>query len=61
MTDKRAEKLIKEIMDKDAQTAGIFISLLSYNYIQKYGISNKEFIKSLKNSLKIIEENRNND
>ena len=61
MSDKRANALIKEILNKDSKTAGIFISLLSYNYIKMHGISNKEFIKSLKNSLKIIEESQNND
>lgn len=57
MKHKKAIKLIDKIMSKnDAKEVGIFISLLSYEYITFYEVEQKEFLKSLKNSLKIIGE-----
>lgn len=61
MTDKRAEKLFKEILDKDAQTAGIFISMLCYKFMQQYKCTEKEFFKYLKNTLKIIRDIREDE
>ena len=57
MKAKKAIKLKNEILTKNNCTeVGIFISLLSSEYITLYDIPQKDFLKSLKNSLKIIEE-----
>lgn len=57
MKQKKAIRLINKILRESSCTeVGIFISLLSNEYITFYDISQKDFLKSLKNSLKIIEE-----
>ena len=50
-------KLIYKILNKNkCQDIGVFISILSYKYRNLYDISEKDFIKSLKNSFKTIEK-----
>lgn len=61
MSYKKAMKMIRKIMDCDAATIGIFISLLVDIYIHSYDISEKEFMTSLKNSLKKLKEERNEE
>lgn len=57
MSEKQAIKTIEKIMNKnDVIEAGIFISILSYEYMKFYNISQKNFLKSLKNSLEILEK-----
>lgn len=56
MTQRKANKLIKQILKEDPKEVGIFISLLSYEFMQLTGESNTEFLKRLKNSLKILEK-----
>lgn len=55
MEVKKARKLIRKIiLENEATEVGIFISMLSFQFIQACGITQDEFISSLKNSLKII-------
>ena len=56
MTPEQAYKIINKILKLDAKEAGIFISLLSYEFINQYEITNKEYLKSLENSLKLLQE-----
>ena len=56
MTYKKANKLLKEIFKEEPAEIGIFISLLSYELIQRTGDTNTQFLKRLRNSLKIIKE-----
>ena len=56
MTVERTKELIDELMKEDNVEIGIFISLLSYNFMKKSGLPQKAFIKSLKNSLKICKK-----
>lgn len=56
MTNKKAVKLIKKILDEDSKTAGVFISLLCYNFIQKHECSEEQFFESLKNSINILKD-----
>lgn len=39
------------IDDWDAQNLGVFISLISYKYIQHYDITKREFLDSLSKSI----------
>lgn len=53
----KAKRMIEKIINKEKCTeVGIFISMLSFYFIKSYDISIKEFIKSLKNSLEILEK-----
>lgn len=56
MTVKKTQKLLDEILDENEVEIGIFISLLSYNFIRQSGLTKRAFLKALKNSLKICEE-----
>ncbi len=56
MTTKKANKLMNTILKEDVAEIGVFISLLSYEYMQNIGISKEEFLEHLKNSLDIIEK-----
>ena len=57
MTILEAQKLINKILKGNLPTdEGIFISLLSQEYMKKYNIPKKHFIRSLQNSLKILEK-----
>ena len=55
MTTKKANKLIDDILKENSIEVGIFISMVSYEYMKKYNIDDKHFLNSLKNSLKILE------
>lgn len=61
MTVKETNKLINKILSKGAVEAGIFISMLVHAYIYACDIEDKDFLESLKNSLKILRENENED
>ena len=52
LTKELARYIIKE---NDAINTGIFISLLSFYYQEKYDVTIEDFIKSLKNSIKKLE------
>ena len=57
MGAKKALKIIDKILREcECAEVGVFISILSYDYMCLYDISKKDFIKSLKNSLEKIEE-----
>ena len=56
MEIKKANKIIDEILKENIIEIGIFISMLSYEYMQKYNIDEKKFFNSLKNSLKILKK-----
>ena len=59
MEVKKARKLIRKIINEnEAPEIGIFISMLSYSFMQVCGIKQEDFIRSLKNSLKILEEKK---
>ena len=60
MEAKRAVMLIDEILRENSVESGIFISLLSKNYIKKYNITNESFLGSLKNSLRRIDRKEKN-
>ena len=61
MTIQKAIKFINKILKEDDGTQqGIFISLLSDEYIKKYGLTQQQFLKSLKNSLEILSDNKKN-
>lgn len=55
MEIKKALQLIDNILNENSIEAGIFISLLSKKYIEKYQIDNEQFLTSLKNSLEKLE------
>lgn len=51
------EDKIKElIQNNSSKSIGVLISLLAYEYIKQHKITEKEFIKSLKNSLNILKK-----
>lgn len=52
----KANETIDNILNDGAIEAGIFISLFSNEYINKFNITKEQFFKSLENSLKILEE-----
>ena len=54
MTLQEANRLIKKILKSDCVEAGIFISMLSYEYMEKFNVSEKNFLRSLKNSIKVL-------
>lgn len=54
MTTQEAKKLINKILKEDSIEVGIFISMLSYEYLKKTNITEKQFARSLKNSIKIL-------
>ena len=58
MTAQKTEKLMKEILKEEMVEVGIFITLLSYNFIKQTGLPEKEFLKSLKRSLKICKKEK---
>lgn len=53
-----ARRLINKIMKYDCADIGVFISLLIDIYMKCYDITEKEFMTSLKNSLKTIREEK---
>lgn len=61
MTVRKAEDMIKKIMKEDCVEVGIFISMLSNEYIKTYDISERDFLRSLKNSLKILKKEEENE
>ncbi len=58
MRVKDAEKQIDKILNEGAVEAGIFISMLVDRYIKTYDITERQFNRSLKNSLKILNEDK---
>ncbi len=56
MTVQEANKIIDKVLKEDSVEAGIFISMLSNEYIKQSNITEEQFIKSLKNSLKILKK-----
>lgn len=54
MKVKKANKIIKNILKENSVEVGIFLSMLSNEYIKKYNIDENKFYKSLKNSIKIL-------
>lgn len=56
ITGKDAEDLINSLLTINATELGIFISKLSHNYMKEYNVSKEDFIKSLSNSIDIMEE-----
>ena len=56
-----ARRLIKKIMKYDATSVGIFISVLSHTYIECCEITDKKFLTSLRNSLKTIREEKDEE
>lgn len=61
MTDKEASEMINKIIKAGSVEAGIFISLLSYYYLQNYDLTEEKFFKSLKNSINRLKEDDDND
>ncbi len=55
MKQKKADRLIKMILKEDPTEAGIFISLLSHAYINTFNMTEQEFVKHIRNSLKILD------
>ena len=51
-----ATKIINQVIKEGSVEAGIFISILSYNFITNFGVKRADFLKSLKNSLKTIDK-----
>ena len=56
MEAKKAYKLINEILRENNTETGIFISLLSHEYISMIDMPRKDFIKRLSNSLEMLEK-----
>lgn len=57
MTTREADKIINKILNKEECTeVGIFLSIFANEYMKRYNITEKEFIRSIKNSLKILNE-----
>lgn len=56
MKIRKANKMINEILKEDNIEIGIFISMLSYEYIRQSNITEKQFINSLKNSLEQLKK-----
>lgn len=55
MEVKKARKMIRKIINENEATEiGIFISMLSFQFMQVCNLSEEDFIRSLKNSLKIL-------
>jgi hypothetical protein len=54
MEAKKARKIIRKILEEDPKEIGVFISLLTYNYMLKYQIDEDFVFRALKNSLKIF-------
>jgi len=53
------EQYIKDMVEiNTAKEVGVYISLMSYYYMKKYNLTEKEIIKSLKNSLKILKSDK---
>lgn len=50
------DKLRELIQNNSSKSIGVLISLLAYEYIKQHRITKVEFIKSLKNSLNILEK-----
>lgn len=50
------DKLRELIQNNSSKSIGVLISLLAYEYIKQHRIIKEEFIKSLKNSLNILEK-----
>ena len=50
------DKIRELIQNNSSKSIGVLISLLAYEYIKQYKITEAEFIKSLKNSLKILKK-----
>lgn len=61
MKIKKANKLINRILKNDFTEIGIFISMLSYKFIEKYNIDEKDFYKHLKSSIKILKGPNKNE
>ena len=62
MKAKKAIKMIDKILKEcDCEEAGVFISILCYDYMKIYNASQKDFLKSLKNSLVLIEKEEKNE
>lgn len=61
MEAKKAYNLINKILKEERFTeVATFISLLCYRFIKLYDMPEREFLKHLKNSLKIIEKDLKN-
>lgn len=58
MEAKKARKIIRRILEEDPKEVGVFISLLIYNYMLKYQLDEDFVVKALKNSLKILNEEK---
>lgn len=50
------ENLMKRILENEVPETGVFISILIYWYIQTSSMTKRQFFKSLKNSLRDIDE-----
>ncbi|MGM9970186.1 MAG: hypothetical protein ACI35S_07310 [Anaeroplasma sp.] len=59
-----AKKAIDQLLKADSKELGVFISMLAYEYIKGHNMTKDDFIKSLSNSLNILENKErqeNND
>lgn len=56
MTLRKAQKIINKVMNEGPIEAGVFISLLAKTYLDEVDITEQEFFKSLKKSIKILNE-----
>ena len=56
MTVKRTKELIDEILSEEMVEIGIFLSLLSHEFVKQTGLTERQFLKTLKRSLKICNE-----
>lgn len=56
MTLRKAQKIINKVMNEGPTEAGVFISLLTKTYLDEVDVTEQEFFKSLKKSIKILNE-----
>ena len=56
MTPRKYTRLLHSIFKEDAREIGVFISLLSYVYMEKFDVNKTQFLKSLRNSITKLQE-----
>ena len=61
MTQKQAENTINKLFkENDSVELGIFISLISYNYLKCFDLTKEQFMNSLSNSIDKLKESEEN-
>lgn len=60
MNPNEVDNVINKLLASyNSKETGIFISLLSHKYMEKYDVSKTDFIKSLSNSIDMLEKKEN--